>query len=246
MYSLDINFLKDRNLDTSKTTKVTKAAGPSLKQQLPILIGGAVMVILPALTASSLLVLNQLSNQTQENIKKLESELTQLNAQNKSIEEIEAKVKQNDSEIQGLVGVFDQIKPWSAIFQEINLQIPPQVQVGSITQAQGPDGLTLLTITGYALNYANVNDFLLKLQSSPLFIVDQTKIVDAVLADFPIEVTDKPDNVEIETPKVIKYTIVTQITDKPSKELQDKFNQNGAKGLINRLNTLEQKGAIKP
>ncbi|GBF79106.1 PilN domain-containing protein [Aphanothece sacrum] len=241
MYSLDINFLKDRHLDTSKTPKVSKAAGSSLKQQLPILIGGAVMIILPALTASSLLVLNQLSNQTQENIKTLENELAQLNAQNKSIEEIEAKVKQNNEEIQGLVGVFDQIKPWSAIFQEINQQIPPQVQVGSIAQ----DGL-ILTIAGYALNYDDVNDFLLKLQSSPLFIADQTKIVDAVLADFPIEVTGKPENVEIETPKAVKYTIVTQITDKPSKELQDKFNENGAKGLINRLNTLEQKGAIKP
>jgi type IV pilus assembly protein PilN len=87
---------------------------------------------------------------------------------------------------------------------------------------------------------------LLKLQSSTLFKADQTAIVDAVLSEFPLEITNKPDNVEVETPKAVKYTIVTQITDSPSKELKNKFSENGAKGLVNRLNTLEMKGAIKP
>ena len=44
------------------------------------------MVILPAITGSSLLVLNQLSSSKEQSIQELETQLGQLNAQNKNIE----------------------------------------------------------------------------------------------------------------------------------------------------------------
>ena len=243
MYSLDVNFLKDRHLDGSAKTTSTSLAPSrsfSVKEQLPLLIGGAAMVILPALTASSLLVLNQLSSSTQQRIEQLESKLAQINAQNKSIEEIEAKVKQNDEEIQSLVTVFNQIRPWSALLREIEEQIPLNVQVGSIVQQENE-----LTITGYAMTYEDLNDFLLTLQSSPLLKAEQTVIETASLDDFPAEMENTPNDVEVEFPQGVRYTINTAISDRPSSELRRTFSDNGAIGLINRIETLERKGVLE-
>lgn len=243
MYSLDVNFLKDRHLETNnKTTLNTQvSSGPSLKEQLPLIIGGAVMVVLPAITASSLLLLNQLSSSTEQRIEQLETQLGQLNSQNQSIEEINAKVEQNNQEIQSLVTVFNQIRPWSAILREIETQIPANVQVGSITQTD-----TEVTIGGYAMDYDDLNDFVLTLQSSPLLDAEQTRIQTATLADFPVETNNAPDNIEIEFPQGVQYTITTAISDRPSSELIQEFARSGATGLVNRIRTLENKGVLKP
>ncbi|MEM8780486.1 MAG: PilN domain-containing protein [Cyanobacteria bacterium P01_G01_bin.49] len=242
MYGLDVNFLKDRQLDTSaKETAISESKSLSFQKQLPIVIGGAVMVLLPILTATSLLVLNQLSSQTQENIQQLEGELGTLNAQNNSIAEIEATIEQNNAEIQSLVTVFNQIRPWSAILKEIEDRIPANVQVASIEQDE-----TKVAIQGYALDYDDLNDFLLTLQSSPLLQADQTTITEASLDDLPIEAQSPSENLIIEIPQGVKYTITTAITDRPSTELVQEFARDGAVGLVNRIRTLESKGVLQP
>ncbi len=242
MYSLDINFLKDRHLESkTKTTLVSESPASSLKEQIPLLIGGAVMVILPAITASSLLVFNQLSSSTEQSIQELENQLGKLNEQNKNIEEINAKVEQNDREIQSLVTVFNQIRPWSAILSELEAQVPPNVQLGSIVQKDSE-----VTLTGYALNYDDLNDFLLTLQSSPLLDAEKTVITTARLQDFPVEAENTPENLEVEFPQGVRYTITTAISDRPSSELLQDFARGGAAGLVNRIRTLENKGVLKP
>lgn len=40
MYSIDINFLRDRKTETITTTAFKKKPDTTLKEQLPILIGG--------------------------------------------------------------------------------------------------------------------------------------------------------------------------------------------------------------
>ena len=242
MYSLDVNFLKDRHLESkSKATLVPESRGPSLKEQIPLLIGGAVMVVLPAITASSLLVLNQLSSSTEQSIQEIEHQLGQLNAQNKNIEEINAQVEQNAREIQSLVTVFNQIRPWSAILSELEAQVPANVQLGSIVQTDSE-----VTLTGYALNYDDLNDFLLTLQSSPLLDAEKTVIKTARLEDFHVETENTPENLEVEFPQGVKYTITTAMSDRPSSELLQDFARTGAAGLVNRIRTLENKGLLKP
>ncbi len=242
MYSLDVNFLKDRHLETSsKTTLISESRSFSLKEQLPLIIGGAVMVVLPALTASSLLVLNQLSSSTQQRIEQLDSQLGQLSAQNQSIDEINAKVEQNEEEIKSLVTVFNQIRPWSAILSEIEAKIPANVQLGSIAQSD-----TGVVLSGYAMNYDDLNDFVLTLQTSLLLDAERTAITSASLEDFPIKTNNVPENVEVEFPQGVNYTITTAISDRPSSELIQEFARTGAIGLVNRIRTLENKGVIKP
>ena len=103
-----------------------------------------------------------------------------------------------------------------------------------------------VTIAGYALNYDDLNDFLLTLQSSPLLDAEKTVIKTASLQDFPIETENTPENLEIEFPQGVKYTITTAISDRPSSELLQDFARSGAAGLVNRISTLENKGVLKP
>ncbi len=242
MYSLDINFLKDRQQqDFSKISIADKKSVLSVKENLPIIIGGGIAVLLPGLAGISVLILGQLSNQTQAKIEQLDAELVKLNAQSKSFEEIEAQIEANKKEIQALVTVFNQIKPWSATFQEIENQIPPSVNVESIKQ----DGLEL-TISGYALDYDNINDFVLLLQSSKMLQANQTAIIDAKLGSLPVKNQNKSEDIEISYPQVVQYTITTQLTERPASELLQQLDSNGAVGLVRRIKTLEQKGVFKP
>ena len=60
------------------------------------------------------------------------------------------------------------------------------------------------------------------------------------------ETENTPENLEIEFPQGVKYTITTAISDRPSSELLQDFARSGAAGLVNRIRTLENKGVLKP
>jgi type IV pilus assembly protein PilN len=256
MYSLDVNFLTDRNLELKGPAVAVTADGPSLQQQLPIYIGAGVMVVLPLLAGLSLLFVGWQKDQAQTNIQTLEAELAKLNAQNKKIQEIQGKVKTIDDDIAGLVGVFNQIKPWSAILQDLTDQTPATVQISGIQQAD-----RVLTLTGFSRNYADLNDFLLTLQNSRFFKADNTKLVTATANPLPITgvetdggggatapqqpasgAGDKPAGPTVTVPTGVKYTITTELSDTPDNELMSELTRKGAIGLVTRFKILEQKG----
>ncbi|PZV27265.1 MAG: hypothetical protein DCF12_05575, partial [Snowella sp.] len=258
MYSLDVNFLTDRNLEIKGPVVAATADGPSLQQQLPIYIGAGVMVVLPLLAGLSLLFVGWQKEQAQANIQTLEAELAKLNAQNKKIQEIEGKIKTIDDDIAGLVGVFNQIKPWSAILQDLTDQTPATVQISGIQQAD-----RVLTLTGFSRNYADLNDFLLTLQNSRFFKADSTKLVTATANPLPITgietdsgggatapkqpasgAADKPAGPTVTVPTGVKYTITTELSDTPDNELMSELTRKGAIGLVTRFKILEQKGIM--
>ena len=257
MYSLDVNFLTDRNLELKGPTAAATADGPSLQQQLPIYIGVGVMVALPLLAGLSLLFVGWQKDQAQTNIQTLEAELAKLNAQNKKIQEIQGKTKTIDDDIAGLVSVFAQIKPWSAILQDLTDQTPATVQISGIQQAD-----RVLTLTGFSRNYGDLNDFLLTLQNSRFFKADNTKLVSATTTPLPItgaqtegskdnapaapppptQPGDKPAGPVITVPAGVKYTITAELSDTPDNELMSELTRKGAIGLVTRFKILEQKG----
>jgi len=258
MYSLDVNFLTDRSLELKGPTVAPTADGPSLQQQLPIYIGAGVMLALPLLAGLSLLFVGWQKDQAQANIQTLEAELAKLNAQNKKIQEIQGQVKTIDDDIAGLVGVFNQIKPWSAILQDLTDQTPATVQISGIQQAD-----RVLTLTGFSRNYGDLNDFLLTLQNSRFFKADNTKLVTATANPLPITgvetdggggatapkqpaagAGDEPAGPTVTVPTGVKYTITTELSDTPDNELMSELTRKGAIGLVTRFKILEQKGIM--
>lgn len=259
MYSLDVNFLKDRKLDESaKAAPTRKLSAIAWREQTPLFIGLGIGGTLLGLTALLGTMLNWQKAQTEANIKQLDAEISQLNSRNQSLQEMEAKVKAIDEEVNALVTVFNQIKPWSAVLQDIRRRTPSNIQIAGIEESTVPpasgetQAKVQLKINGYARTYDDVNNFVLTLQNSPLFNAEQTRIDSAKQDNFPLELEQpaqanlEKQNIKVELPQAVQYTIITELSNTPASKLLPALARDGAVGLVTRINTLKQKGGIQP
>ena len=252
MYSLDVNFLKDRYLeDKSKTASKKTKESPtvSLDDRLPYIWGGIALVFFPLLALLSWWMVNAQIGKMEKASKSLDGDLQSLQGQNAERAKLSQEVKQTEQQTQSLVTVFNYIKPWSAILNDIKSRTLPGVQIVSIEDS-GAEGQQIqnLTIQGYAKTYDNVNDFLLALQGSRLLSAEKTIIKSAELIDLPVkwEGVDSSENgVEVVFPKVVSYTIATELNQVPASELLAELRSQGAIGLVARIRNLQQKGVIE-
>ena len=164
MYSLDVNFLKDRGLNTTvETQKQTTKKSSPIQEKIPMAVGGVLAVLLPFLALSGAKNYEAKEADAQDQIKQIDLEIAKRQNENKSLEEIESQISREKTETKALVGVFDRIRPWSAILQEVGERTPPGVQVSSLSQ-NGSGSSSKLQISGSARSYNDVNDFVLFLQ----------------------------------------------------------------------------------
>jgi type IV pilus assembly protein PilN len=253
MYSLDINFLKDRGPTQGNQGPTKKKASIPLGNMTPIYIGAAVAIILPALLGAALLYVQSQSASIDEDIAKLEGEKAKLEAKLGDIKQKEAQIAAIKTETQALVSVFDQIRPWSAMLQVLRDRIPARVRIENIKQTapgnRGRNGSAVssaggIEISGYARSFNDVNDFLLSLQQSPFFKTSTGKIVTAQLVNGPLP-RNIPDGVTIEPPQIVKYTIVSELSDVPASELMRELEQKGTVGLVARIRSLQRTGVFE-
>ena len=138
MYSLDINFVKDRpeyKLDKGKqSSKQRPPAGDFTKLYLGLAAG----LLLPAVVGAGWLFLQNQNSQLEQNVAKLDENLNKLGIQEQEIKKIQDDANQIKAETQALATVFNQIRPWSAILQDIRDRTPVAVQIESIKQTAAP------------------------------------------------------------------------------------------------------------
>ena len=248
MYSLDINFLKDRNLEPAveATTQATKSQ-PSIVDKIPIAGGAIIALVLPALTFGYLKTVTAQTTQIEEEVKQIEGEIASLGNQNKKITEINGEIAKVEAETTALVGVFENIRPWPAILQEVSDRTPPGVQVKSLNQGGSKQGVGV-NLSGVARSYNDVNDFVLFLERSPFFDAQNITLNSAKIGAFGIEVENEdklPEKAKLNIPSGIQYSIFARLNNVPSSQLIEEIDKKGSVGLVTRLKTLEQKGAIK-
>jgi type IV pilus assembly protein PilN len=133
MYSLDINFLRDRGVQPELVNRPRPAPKGSMT---PLYIGLAIGLLLPALVGGAWLLLGQQIAQKESKKAELAAELTRLQGERKKVDQLKAQTALVTDETNSLASVFDQIKPWSAMLQDIRERIPPGVQISSIQQTQ--------------------------------------------------------------------------------------------------------------
>ncbi|MEG4455007.1 PilN domain-containing protein [Microcoleus sp. N9_A1] len=136
MYSLDINFLNDRpdyKPVAAAKSSARKSSGGA-KDQLP-LIGAALFAfgINAAVMGTWWWATNE-NNKLTEQQTTIDQELATLNTQANEIKAINAETDQVTAEYKALAGVFEQIKPWSAMLQDLSARTPAGVQIGKIEQ----------------------------------------------------------------------------------------------------------------
>ena len=246
MYPLDINFLKDRGLDTqTETVQAPKKAAP-IAEKIPILVGGIVAVLALFSSWNYANSFESKQAEAETRIQEIDAEIARRQGESKSLEEMQVQVTQARAETQALVGVFDKIRPWSAILQEVSDRTPPGVQVSSLSQS-GSGNSVKLQISGTARSFADVNDFVLFLQRSPFFNDKGIILGNVNQGNLQIEIANKddiPDNVDYFIPQGVNYNITAQLSNTPPSSLIKELEQKGAIGIVTRLKTLERKGAI--
>lgn len=112
---------------------------------------------------------------------------------------------------------------------------------------------SIIEISGQAVSFNDVNDFLLVLQQSKFLRPDQTKITTATLGQPRTaqrvqlgQARGGGANDQIKLPAEVDFTIQTALTDVPASELLQELESNKATGLVTRIERLQQKGVVKP
>jgi type IV pilus assembly protein PilN len=256
MYSLEVNFLKDRiphqlNSPTSKR-KVSFSAG----DLTPVYLGLGLGAFLVVVAGLSLWFLQVKNDELAQNIAQLDQQKQQLDQQVGDINKIREQTSKVKEETQALVTVFDQIRPWSAMLQDLRDRIPATVQINNVKQIAPvapsvgqppPNPAGGVEISGFARTFNDVNDFLLTLQQSRFLKATDTKIITAELADAPVPpgVARANTRVIIQPQQIVKYTIQSSLSDVPASELIRELEQKGTVGLVTRIRSLQQTGVIQ-
>ena len=263
MYSLDINFLNDRPEYQKINPKKPDKQPIQLGDFIPVYIGLGVGLIVPGLVFISSSILEGKTAEVNQEITKLEEEIKVLDGKVANIYKFRAEITSINSQNKALVTVFDQIRPWSAMLQDLRDRIPGKVQIETIKQtAPPPPGANpvaatpgnnatqtagFLEISGFAISYSLVNDFSLSLQQSKF--LNETKIIKAELVDataitgFIPPKTEKA-NATIKPPQVVKYTIKAGLSSVPASDLIPELEKKGTVGLVDRLRNIKKVGVI--
>jgi type IV pilus assembly protein PilN len=260
VYSLDINFLKDRpayqkNTDRSPSTR--RPAQPG--NYIPVYIGLGVGLLFPLLAYAGLWFVEGETGKVGEAISNLEKKKQELDGKIANIKRLQNETTAIQAETKALVTVFDQIRPWSAMLQDLGDRIPTTVQMETLRQIAPPppapanqagqvepprNPLGELEITGSARSFDAVNDFLLSLQQSKFLNATESKIISTELVDAPvINNNQTPGFIK---PQIVKYTIRAGFSVTPASELMQELERKGSVGLRTRILTIKQKGVITP
>lgn len=251
MYSVDINLLNDR---PEYGQPMVAASSYGSEDKTPFFIGLGVGAAALGLVLISLGVMTFLSQQLTAKEENLDDELAQLAPELAQVENLKTQEQQVKAETQALATIFNQIKPWAATLQDIRDRVPPTLQITKLEQkAVTPPNQpqqagqpqeqpvatlsdpTQLTITGNAISFNDVNDFVLTLRKSPFLTVPATKLMSS----------ERKTNDQTQV-SVVEHQLETTINDVPASELLQVLNAKGASGLAARIDILKQKGVMNP
>ena len=133
MYSLDVNFLKDRGVQSEIGLKPRSTPKGAMT---PLYIGVGVGLFFPAVVLGLLFFLQQQTAQLQGRSQELDQQLGELKKSEDQIAQLNKQIAQVNEETTALASVFNQIKPWSGILQDIREDVPPNVQIKTIQQTE--------------------------------------------------------------------------------------------------------------
>lgn len=140
MYSLDINFLRDRSDYKPDLVKKpaggSSAAAQSSQDQTPVLAGLGVAFVINAVVLGVWFWLQGSNQQLQNQLAQLEAQQSELDAQVQQISDLNQRATEITRDANALATVFDQIKPWSALYQEFISKMPPGVNITDVLQKE--------------------------------------------------------------------------------------------------------------
>jgi type IV pilus assembly protein PilN len=255
VYSLDINFLQNRpGFQKNSPKQKTKKNAVQLGDLTLVYVGLAIGIAVPALVGGGWWFLQAKNTELEQKITQLDQENKQLDTEIGNINKIKQEAEAVRKETEALASVFNQIRPWSAMLQDLRDRIPATVQIESISQTapeapvEGqppPNPAGGVEIVGQARSFNDVNDFLLTLQKSSFLKPEDTKIITASFVKGASSESSTAGVAATVTPDLVKYTIKSTMSDVPASELVRELEQKGTIGLVARIRNLQQTGVLK-
>ncbi|MGQ9836733.1 MAG: PilN domain-containing protein [Cyanobacteriota bacterium] len=229
MYSPDINFLKERP-DVTTTLRtggevVIASQGGSQNWILAIGLGAvAAAVAIGAFLYFQDSFTRQLRILQAEQTR-LNTELSTANAELARLQALDQELQTIRAQTEGFRSFLGSVQPWSAIFEELRRKIPGQ---GVWITGVSVSGDTL-NIEGGAMDFAQVNDFLLTLLDSDFF----TSAV--------INRSERVEGTDTTEPSVnYGLTVTVPTLGDPDPEFTRQLEQRGATGLVEKIKILRQ------
>lgn len=261
MYSLDINFLRDRP-GYDKPLADKSSSKPTVSNTTPIIVGVVAAVALLGAVFGAKTYLEAENSKLAAEVATIDQEIANQEAQKAQIQQVVQETEAIRADTTALATVFNQIKPWSALLEEVRERAPGNVQIDNIQQVAiqlpppepgapppapgAPTAVTGVEIAGSARSYNDVNDFMLLLQNSDFFNGQDIRLVSANLQPNNTQVaTPTNSNIEVKLPPVVKFQIRSALNDKPASEILAQLRRQGAEGLVERIQYLQQKGVIQ-
>ncbi|MEM9220103.1 MAG: PilN domain-containing protein [Cyanobacteria bacterium P01_F01_bin.150] len=244
MYSLDINFLNDRE-DRSYEVESGGSLGGSQINWAPAIFGLLVGLVPLGLVLIGWGVMQRDTARLDAQRAELQAEVDKQGKVAEVVAAAEARAAEAEDSAAALITVFDQIKPWSAMMANVRETIPGGVQVQTIQQSSEEiDGQTRqkVELQGVALSFDDVNDFVLVLRRSPFLDPENTALISSSRIDNPETINlseDAPQGIEVRQPKVVQYTISSVLSDRPASELLAELESTLAVGLTSRIQTIQ-------
>ena len=259
MYSVDINFLNDREERPALATQSTVIQQPP-SDRTPMVIGLGIMVAALAGVGGFFGLLKYQESTLRQQQAELDAQLVELQAKLAQVERIRGETAAARAESRALAGVFTKIRPWSAIIKDIQNRIPTRAQLTQVTQTGGeavaPEagGTPVapeaggISIDGTACSFDDVNDFVLTLKNSPFLESETVKLNTSTLGG---DVLGRlPGDAERdELSQLVNYTIAGNIqsvsADQFDRLLAELENQQASVGLSSRLKALLETGVLE-
>jgi type IV pilus assembly protein PilN len=260
MYSLDINFLNDRSDQPFEGGSGTPQPSGSPMVWLPVIGGALIGIVLPILM---LLVKGVVENQGRKltgNRDGLNAQLADLQSQVAQADILEGEVAQIEADIVALASVFSKVQPVSAIIQEISNRMPGGLQLDRF-QTNAAQEATTVQLSGTALSYEALNDFLLVLRQSSFLDAEEVNLQASQRTDteraFSINTPTEDEEgnaidpellpqITIDLPYVVEYQITAQLSDASvlDSDILEELRGLQAEGLVNRIEVLQEQGVI--
>ncbi|HEY9847334.1 MAG TPA: PilN domain-containing protein [Candidatus Caenarcaniphilales bacterium] len=265
MYAVEVNLLKDRpGYRQAGTNRPQILSG---FDQGPLFLGIAAGTTFLGLALASLLVLTLLNQRLTARESELEGQLAEIAPQFAKVESFKAQQKQVTAETAALASVFNQVKPWSALLQDLRDRLPPRLQITNIQQgssvaasaggastpapAASPSPSASPSPTGGAPAAPPTGELTIK--GNALSFGDINDFVLA-LQNSPFLKANATQLIQSQLQEATQpgatslagYQIQSSSSDVPASELLQELNRKGATGLVTRIRTLQQKGVIQP
>ena len=259
MYSIDINFLNDREERPVLATQSAVVRQPTA-DRTPIAIGLGVLVAALAGVGGFFGLLKYQESNLQNRQAELDSQLVELQAKLAEVDRIRAETEAARAESRALASVFTKIRPWSAIVKDIQNRIPTRAQLTQVTQTAGvavpptpgaepvPPEAGGISINGTACSFDDVNDFILTLKNSPFLEGETVQLNTSTLGG---DVLGRcPGEAQRDEPtQLVNYTIAGNIqsvsTEQFDRLLAELENQQASVGLSSRLKALLETGVLQ-